>query len=112
MKKIECIIRPQKFEDVKEALGKIGVRGMTVTNVVGCGTQKGKTEVYRGSSYVIDLIQKIKIEVIVHEQFVEQIIATITENSRTGKVGDGKIFVSPVDNAIRIRTGEQGDEAI
>ncbi len=112
MKKIECIIRPSKFEEVKEALGEYGIKGLTVTHVIGCGEQKGKTEVYRGSQYTIDLLPKVKIEAVVDNERVEEIVATIIEKARTGKIGDGKVFICPLENAVRIRTGEVGEAAI
>lgn len=112
LKKIECIIRTQKLEEVKEALANIGIRGMTVSQVVGCGMQKGKTEIYRGSTYVLDLIPKLKIEMVVKDDWVDEIVSVITKAANTGSVGDGKIFVSSVENAIRIRTGEEGEAAI
>lgn len=112
LKKIECIIRPQKLEEIKDALGKIGVRGMTVTQVVGCGMQKGKTEIYRGNTYVVDLIPKLKIELVVKDDWIDEIISVISEAAKTGHIGDGKIFIYPVENAIRIRTGEEGESAI
>lgn len=112
MKKIEFIIRPQKLEDVKEALNKIGIRGMTVTQVAGCGLQKGKTEIYRGNVYTIDLIPKLKVELIVKDEWLDEIVAIICRSAKTGNVGDGKIFVYSIENAIRIRTGEEGGDAI
>lgn len=112
MRKIEAIIRPEKLERVKEALGQFGIRGMTVTHVTGCGLQKGKTEVYRGSVYSIDLLPKVKIEIIVPEKLVEDVVQIIMENARTGHIGDGKIFIYPVEDAIRIRTTERGEDAI
>jgi nitrogen regulatory protein P-II 1 len=112
MKKIECIIRPAKLENVKEALGKFGIKGMTVTNVIGCGLQQGKTEVYRGNAYTINLLPKYKIEIIVPDESVDKVIEIITETARTGEIGDGKIFVYDVLNAVRIRTGESGEKAV
>lgn len=112
MKKIECIIRTSKLEEVKEALGEYGIHGMTVTNVTGCGTQKGKTEVYRGSIYTVNLLPKIKLEVIVPDDKVEDIVGMIMIKARTGEIGDGKIFIYHIENAIRIRTGETGENAI
>jgi len=112
MKKIECIIRPSKLEEVKEALGEFGIQGMTVTNVIGCGMQKGKTEVYRGSIYTVNLLPKIKIEVIVANDVVDNVVSIISDKARTGEIGDGKIFIYDVENAIRIRTGETGTSAI
>ncbi|GAW91963.1 P-II family nitrogen regulator [Calderihabitans maritimus] len=112
MKKIECILRPSKFEEVKEALGEFGIHGMTVTNVIGCGLQKGKTEVYRGSTYTINLLPKVKIEIVTTDELVEKVVEIIRAKAATGEIGDGKIFIYPVENAIRIRTGEVGEEAI
>lgn len=112
MKKIEAIVRPEKFEEVKEALELIGIRGMTVTEVAGCGTQKGHTAVYRGKEYTIQLRQKVKIETVVEDRFVDQVVSRIILVAQTGAVGDGKIFVYPVEKAIRIRTGESGEDAI
>jgi len=112
MKKIEAIIRPFKLDDVREALSEIGVRGMTLTEVKGYGRQKGHTELYRGSEYKIDFLPKIKIEIIAAEAMVENIVSTIVKAARTGQVGDGKIFVSPVDDVIRVRTEESGEGAI
>ncbi|KAB2953121.1 P-II family nitrogen regulator [Heliorestis acidaminivorans] len=112
MKKIEAIIRPTKLDDVKEALNQFGVRGLTVTQVAGCGLQKGKKGFYRGSEYTIDLLPKIKIEVIVQDHVVENIVKIITDVVRTGEIGDGKIFIYPVDDVVRIRTGETGEEAL
>jgi len=112
VKKIEAIIRPSKLDEIKEALGKFGIHGMTVTEVVGCGLQKGKKEVYRGTEYTIDLIPKIKIEIIIRDKWVDEVIRLLINTSRTGEIGDGKIFVYPIENAVRIRTGEGGEEAI
>ncbi|MDN5348127.1 MAG: nitrogen regulatory protein 1 [Clostridia bacterium] len=112
MKKIEAIIRPSRLEEVKEALGKFGIHGMTVTHVTGCGLQKGKTEVYRGSQYTIDLLPKVKIEIIIRDSSLEEVVEVILNHARTGHIGDGKIFIYPVEEAIRIRTGERGEEAI
>ena len=112
MTKIDIITRPGKLEDLKEALNAIGVTGMTVTQVYGCGLQKGHTEVYRGKEYDINLLPGIKIEIVVCEVPVEKVIETAQRICRTGKVGDGKIFIYSIENAIRIRTGEQGDIAI
>ena len=112
MKKVEAIIKPFKLEDVKEALFDIGVSGITVSEVKGHGRQQGHTELYRGAEYVVDFLPKIKIEIVVKEEEVEKVIQTIMENARTGKIGDGKIFVMPVEKAIRIRTGEEDEEAI
>ena len=112
MKKIEAIIKPFKLDDVKEALNGIGIKGMTLTEVKGYGRQKGHTEIYRGAEYVIDFLPKLKIEIIVSSEQVEQVIDTIVAAAQTGKIGDGKIFVLPVENVVRVRTGERGQEAI
>ena len=112
MKKIEAVVKPFKLEEVKNALTKIGIQGMTVSEVRGFGRQRGHTEVYRGAEYKIDFIPKSKIEVIVTEELVTQVIETIERAAKTGKIGDGKIFVFPVDEVIRIRTGERGRDAI
>jgi nitrogen regulatory protein P-II 1 len=112
MKKVEAIIKPFKLMEVKEALSAIGVQGMTVTEVKGFGRQKGHTEIYRGSEYTIDFLPKVKIEIVLAEEQVKPATDIIVKVARTGKIGDGKIFVLPVDNAIRIRTTEQGDNAV
>lgn len=112
MKKIEAVIRPFKLDDVREALSEIGVRGMTLTEVKGYGRQKGHTEMYRGSEYKIDFLPKIKIEIIAKDSMVENIVSTIIKVAKTGEVGDGKIFVYPVEDAIRVRTEESGEDAI
>ncbi len=112
MKKIEAIIKPFKLDDVREALGELGVAGMTVTEVKGFGRQKGHTELYRGAEYMVDFLPKVKVEVVVAEEQVEACIEQILEVARTGKIGDGKIFVTSVERAIRIRTGEEDEEAI
>lgn len=112
MKKIEAVIKPFKLEEVKDALAKIGVQGMTVSDVKGFGRQKGHAESYRGTEYKIDFLPKAKIELIVVNELVNQVIETIEKAAKTGKVGDGKIFLSPVEEVIRIRTGERGKEAI
>jgi nitrogen regulatory protein P-II 1 len=112
MKKIEAIIRTSKFEAVKDALGELNVHGMTVTNVLGCGKQKGKTEYYRGTEVNIDLLPKVKIEVVIRDNWVDQAVKVIVENARTGEIGDGKIFIYNVEDIIRIRTGEKGEDAI
>jgi nitrogen regulatory protein P-II 1 len=112
MKKIEAIVKPFKLDEVKHALTKIGVQGMTVSEVKGFGRQKGHTEVYRGAEYTIDFVPKSKIELIVTEDMVTQVIETIERAAKTGKIGDGKIFLSPVEEVIRIRTGERGKDAI
>ena len=112
MKKIEAIIKPFKLDDVREALSEIGITGMTVTEVKGFGRQKGHTELYRGAEYVVDFLPKVKIEIVVTEAQVESCLEAITEAARTGKIGDGKIFASPVEKVVRIRTGEVDDDAI
>ena len=112
MKKIEAIIKPFKLDDVKEALTEIGVIGMTVTEVRGFGRQKGHTELYRGAEYVVDFLPKVKIEVVMEESMVERAVEAIQQAAHTGRIGDGKIFVSTIDEAIRIRTGERGPDAI
>lgn len=112
MKMINAIIKPFKLDDVREALSEIGVQGITVTEVKGFGRQKGHTELYRGAEYVVDFLPKLKIEVAVTDSTLDQTIETITKAANTGKIGDGKIFVSELAQAIRIRTGESGDEAI
>jgi nitrogen regulatory protein PII len=112
MKKIEAIIKPFKLEEVKDALAEIGVTGMTVSEVKGFGRQKGHTEIYRGSEYTVDFLPKIKIELVVPDKTADQAVAAITKASKTGKIGDGKIFVLPVDSAVRIRTDETGEEAL
>jgi len=112
MKKIEAIIKPFKLDEVKNALTKIGVQGMTVTEVNGFGRQKGHTESYRGTEYAIDFLPKSKIELIVTDELVTQVIETIERAAKTGKIGDGKIFLSPVEEVIRIRTSERGRDAI
>jgi nitrogen regulatory protein PII len=112
MKKIEAIIRPFKLDDVKEALNEVGIKGMTISEVKGYGRQKGHKEIYRGAEYVVDFIPKVKIEVIVYAAQVDQVVATIRESAHTGKTGDGKIFVLPVVEVVRIRTGERGKDAI
>ena len=112
MKKIEAIIKPFKLDEVKNALHEVGITGMTVTEVKGFGRQKGHTEVYRGAEYVIDFLPKLKIEVVVDDAIAEQAVQAIQDTARTDKIGDGKIFVAPVEQAIRIRTGEQGPDAV
>jgi nitrogen regulatory protein P-II 1 len=112
MKKIEAIIKPFKLDEVKERLSEIGIQGMTVTEVKGFGRTGGKKEVYRGSAYVVDFVPKVKIEIIVKDDLVHQVLSTIVEAAKTGRIGDGKIFVTPVDEVIRIRTGEKGEDAI
>ncbi|NVJ67056.1 MAG: P-II family nitrogen regulator [Gammaproteobacteria bacterium] len=112
MKKIEAIIKPFKLDDIREALTEIGVNGMTVTEVKGFGRQKGHTELYRGAEYMVDFLPKAKVEVVVADDLVERCVETIVEVARTGKIGDGKIFVSPVERVVRIRTGEEGGDAV
>ena len=112
MKKIEAIIKPFKLDDVKDALHDVGVSGITVTEVKGFGRQKGHTELYRGAEYVIDFLPKVKVEVVVEDVLVENAIEAITQAARTGRIGDGKIFVLPIDEAVRIRTGDRGADAI
>jgi nitrogen regulatory protein P-II 1 len=112
MKKIEAIIRPFKLDDVKEALSEIGIRGMTLTEVRGYGRQKGHTELYRGNEYKIDFLPKIKIELIAEDGMAEKIISIIQKTAKTGQVGDGKIFIYPVEDVVRIRTGESGEDAL
>ncbi len=112
MKKIEAIIKPFKLEDVKEALSEIGITGMTVSDVKGYGRQQGHSELYRGAEYVVDFLPKIKLELIVSESNVDETINTIVDAAKTGKIGDGKIFVSPVERIVRIRTGEEDEDAI
>jgi nitrogen regulatory protein P-II 1 len=112
MKKIEAIIKPFKLEDVKEALAEIGVTGMTVTEVKGFGRQKGHTEIYRGSEYTVDFLPKIKIELVLSDAQVTAATSAIIKAAKTGKIGDGKVFVFPVENAVRIRTEETGDQAV
>jgi nitrogen regulatory protein P-II 1 len=112
MKKIEAIIKPFKLDDVKEALQHINIQGMTITEVKGFGRQKGHTEIYRGAEYIIDFIPKVKLELVLDDSLVPQVLKTIQESVKTGKIGDGKIFVLPVEEVIRIRTGETGSAAI
>ncbi|MEO1251702.1 MAG: P-II family nitrogen regulator [Pseudomonadota bacterium] len=112
MKKIEAIIKPFKLDDVKEALQDVGLQGMTVTDVRGFGRQKGHTELYRGAEYVVDFLPKLKLELVVEDGLVERVVTTIRDAARSGRIGDGKIFVSPVDDAVRIRTGETGASAL
>lgn len=112
MKKIECIIRPSKLEEVKSGLFAFGIHGMTVSNVLGCGAQHGRTEIYRGSKYTVDLLPKVKLEIALEDGAVDQVIKLIREKAGTGQIGDGKIFVFPLENAIRIRTGDAGEGAI
>jgi nitrogen regulatory protein P-II 1 len=112
MKKIEAIIKPFKMEDVKEALTEIGVEGMTVSEVKGFGRQKGHTEIYRGSEYTVDFLPKVKFEIVLADENVSKAIKAIVDSARTGKIGDGKVFVLPIEDAIRIRTEERGENAI
>ena len=112
MKKIEAIIKPFKLDDVKEALNGIGIKGMTISEVKGYGRQKGHKEIYRGAEYMVDFIPKTKLEIIVDSKQVAEVIETICQAAKTGKIGDGKIFVLPVEEVIRVRTGEKGTEAI
>jgi nitrogen regulatory protein P-II 1 len=112
MKKITCIIRPARLEAVKERLGREGVKGMTVTHVIGCGLQQGRTAQYRGNVYQVNLLPKVQIDMVVADDRVEEIIDLILQEGKTGEIGDGKIFVSPVEDAIRIRTGERGRNAL
>ena len=112
MKKIEAIIKPFKLEDVKEALSEVGVEGMTVVEVKGFGRQKGHTEIYRGSEYTVDFLPKVKIEVVVEDDRADTVVDAVVKSANTGKIGDGKVFVSEVLEAVRIRTGEKGNDAI
>jgi nitrogen regulatory protein P-II 1 len=112
MKKIEAIIKPFKLEDVKEALNKIGVQGLTVTEAKGYGRQKGHTELYRGAEYIVDFLPKVKVEVVIEDGLLERAVDAIQHAAHSGKIGDGKIFVSTIDEVIRIRTGEKGPDAI
>ncbi len=112
MKKVEAIIKPFKLDDAKHALGEIGIQGMTVTEVKGFGRQKGHSELYRGAEYVVDFLPKVRLEVVVPDAEVEKVTLALTEAARTGKIGDGKIFVTNIEDAVRIRTGERGDAAL
>jgi len=112
MRKIEAIIKPFKLDEVKEALSAIGIQGMTVTEVKGFGRQKGHTELYRGAEYVVDFLPKIKIEITVSDELAEKVVEVIVEAANTGRIGDGKIFVLPLEEAVRIRTGERGPDAV
>jgi nitrogen regulatory protein P-II 1 len=112
MKKIEAIIKPFKLEEVKDALGEVGVEGMTVSEVKGFGRQKGHTEIYRGSEYTVDFLPKIKIELVIPDEKAGDAVNAITKSARTGKIGDGKVFVSPIEEAVRIRTDEKGELAV
>ena len=112
MKKIEAIIKPFKLDEVKEALNEIGIKGITVSEVKGFGRQKGHTELYRGTEYVVDFLPKIKMEIVVKDDMVPKVVETIVETAKTGRIGDGKVFVVNVDDVVRIRTGERGEDAI
>ncbi len=112
MKKVEAIIKPFKLEEVKDALAEIGIEGMTITEVKGFGRQKGHTEIYRGSEYTVDFLPKIKIEIVVPDSRVDAAVSAIVKTAKTGKIGDGKVFVSKIDDAVRIRTEEKGDNAV
>lgn len=112
VKKVEAIIKPFKLEEVKEALTEIGIEGMTVTEVKGFGRQKGHTEIYRGSEYTVDFLPKVKIEIVMPAELIEKAIAAIVKAGKTGKIGDGKIFILPVEEAVRIRTEEKGEKAV
>ncbi len=112
MKKVEAIIKPFKLDEVKDALGEVGIKGMTVTEVKGFGRTGGKREVYRGSAYVVDFVPKVKLEVVVSDSLVVPVLEAIEKAAQTGRIGDGKIFVVPIEEAVRIRTGEKGEDAI
>lgn len=112
MKKVECVIRPIKIDDVKEALSAVGITGMTVSDVRGYGRQRGRTEKYRGNTYVVNLLPKVKVEFVVPDDRAEESVEIVLEAARTGEIGDGKVFVSEVEQAVRIRTGERGDLAL
>jgi nitrogen regulatory protein P-II 1 len=112
MKKVEAIIKPFKLDEVKEALHAIGIQGITVSEVKGFGRQKGHTELYRGTEYVVDFLPKIKMEIVVKDELVAKVVETVVEAAKTGRIGDGKVFVLSVDEVVRIRTGEKGDDAI
>jgi len=112
LKKVEAIIKPFKLDEVKEALNEIGIQGITVSEVKGFGRQKGHTELYRGAEYVVDFIPKIKMEIIVSDEIVTKVVETIEQAAKTGRIGDGKIFVTPVEEVVRIRTGERGEDAL
>jgi nitrogen regulatory protein PII len=112
MKKIEAIIKPFKLEEVKDALSEVGIEGMTVSEVKGFGRQKGHTEIYRGSEYTVDFLPKIKLEVVISDERIDAAVAAIVKAAKTGKIGDGKVFVSPVEDVIRIRTDEHGETAV
>ncbi len=112
MKKVEAIIKPFKLDDVKEALNRIGIQGMTISEVKGYGRQKGHKEIYRGAEYVVDFIPKVKIEIVIDSDITDQVVETIQQAANTGKIGDGKIFILPVEDAVRVRTNEKGTDAI
>lgn len=112
MKKVEAIIKPFKLDEVKDALNEIGIQGITVSEIKGFGRQKGHTELYRGAEYVVDFIPKIKMEIIVSDEVVSKVVETIEQAAKTGRIGDGKIFVTPVEEVVRIRTGERGEDAL
>ncbi|MEX0386715.1 MULTISPECIES: P-II family nitrogen regulator [Spiribacter] len=112
MKKIEAIIKPFKLDDVREAIAEVGITGMTVTEVKGFGRQKGHTELYRGAEYVVDFLPKMRVEVVVPDELVDRVVEAVVGAANTGKIGDGKVFVSPVEEAIRIRTGDSGEQAL
>lgn len=112
MKKIEAIVKPHKLDDVKDGLNELGIKGMTISEVKGYGRQKGHTEIYRGAEYVVDFIPKIKIEVVVPADIVNQVVDKIRESANTGKIGDGKIFVMPIERIVRVRTGEENRDAV
>jgi nitrogen regulatory protein P-II 1 len=112
MKKVEAIIKPFKLEEVKEALNSLGIQGMTVSEVKGFGRQKGHTELYRGAEYIVDFLPKVKIEVVVKDEILDKVLDAVSNAAKTGRIGDGKIFVLPVEDVVRIRTGETGEEAI
>ena len=112
MKKIECVIRPIKIDDVKEAVSNVGITGMTVTDVRGYGRQRGRTEKYRGNTYIVNLLPKVKVEFVVPDDRVEEVVEAILDAAQTGEIGDGKVFVADVEQAVRIRTGERGESAL
>ena len=112
MKKIEAVIKPFKLDEVKDALNEIGIQGMTVTEVKGFGRQKGHTELYRGAEYVVDFIPKIKIEIVISDELATKVVDAIEKSAKTGKIGDGKIFICSIEDVIRIRTGERGESAV
>ena len=112
MKKLEAIIKPFKLDEVKEALTDLGIQGLTVGEAKGCGRQKGHTELYRGAEYIVDFLPKVKIEVVLHDDMLERALEAIIQNAQTGRIGDGKIFVTDIEDAIRIRTGERGRDAV